>query len=125
MNINPSCSYCWILDDVEAHFSAIWELASVFQQRLPELRAIEIQQQLQHGLLALQQSGYVEFYEGEHFTGDESIVIPAITADFIAVQAEDWKNPDHSTKQLKLYITESGRAFFLEHCTASFFEGIG
>lgn len=124
MSLAPSWSYCWILDEVEAHFLSVWELISVFQQRLPELQEAEIQRQLQHGLAVLQQNNYVQFFEGVHFIGEEVTVAPAITANFIAFQAQAWQNLDYSAKQIKLYITDSGRAFFLECCTASFFEGI-
>jgi hypothetical protein len=125
MLLTPSSLYCWILDEVDDHFLSIWELLSVFRQRLPTATEVDLQQQLQHALLALQQSRYVQFFEGVLFNGDEHLILPAITAEFIAVQAEGWKEKDWSVKQLKLYITDSGRAFFLTCCSATFFDGIG
>ena len=121
MPLIPSRSTCWILDDVDADFSAIWELVSVFQQRQPAVNAADILEQLRQALTELQQQDYVRFYEGTHFNGDEKPCTPVLTADFMAAQAEDWKNQDWSVKQVKLYITDSGRAFFLTHCDSTFF----
>ena len=119
-----SRSTCWILDDVDADFSAIWELVSVFQQRQPAVGSADILEQLRHALTELQQHDYVRFYEGIHFNGDEKPFTPVLTANFIATQAEIWKNQDWSVKQVKLYITDSGRAFFLRHCDSTFFAGL-
>ena len=121
MTLTPSRATCWILDDVDADFSAIWELVSVFQQRQPAVDSADIVKQLRNALVALQQQDYVRFYEGIHFNGDETPFTPVLTADSMAVQAGDWKNQDWSVKQVKLYITDSGRAFFLTHCNSTFF----
>jgi hypothetical protein len=124
MTLIPSCSTCWILDDVDADFSAIWELVSVFQQRQPGVNSADLTEQLRHALTELQQHDYLRFYEGIHFNGDEKPFTPVLTADFMAAQAEDWKNQDWSVKQVKLSITDSGRAFFLRHCDSTFFAGL-
>ena len=71
MTLVPSRSTCWILDDVDADFSAIWELVSVFQQRQPAIDAADILEQLRQALTELQQHDYVRFYEGIYFNGDE------------------------------------------------------
>ena len=124
MALIPSHSICWILDDVDADFSAIWELVSVFQQRQPAVDSADIFEQLRHALTYLQEHDYVRFYEGIHFNGDERPFTAVLTSDFIAAQAEDWKNLDGSVKQVKLYITDNGRTYFLTHCDSTYFTGL-
>ena len=121
MALIPSRSICWILDDIDADFSAIWELVSVFQQRQPAVDSVDTFEQLRLALTDLQQHDYLRFYDGIHFNGDERPFIAVLTSDFIAAQAEDWKNLDVSVKQVKLYITDSGRAYFLTHCDSTYF----
>lgn len=123
MSLAPSSLCCWILDDVDADYSAIWEVVSVCQQRQPMLPVMALHQQLYEALSALQQHDYVRFYEGVHFNGDEKCITPVLTLDFIAAQAEAWKNLDWVIPQVKLSITDSGRAFFLQHCDRTFFAG--
>jgi hypothetical protein len=124
MTLIPSYATCWILDEVDADFSAIWELVSVFQQRQPGVHSADLTEQLRHALTELQQHDYVCFYEGTHFKGDEKPCTPVLTSEFMAAQAEDWKNQDWSVKQVKLAITDNGRAFFLRHCESTFFAGL-
>jgi len=124
MTLLPCRFTCWVLDDVDADFSAIWELASVFQQRQPAVDSAHILEQLRHTLTELQQHDYVRFYEGTHFNGDEKPFTPVLTAAFIAAQAEDWENQDWAVMQVKLHITDSGRAFFLTHCDSTYFAGL-
>jgi hypothetical protein len=123
MSLAPSGPTCWILDDVDADYSAIWEVVSVCQQRQPLLSAVDLHRQLYEALSALQQHDYIRFYEGVYFNGDEKRITPLLTLDFLAAQAEAWKNLDWAIPQVKLYITDSGRAFFLQQCDRTFFAG--
>jgi|GEM_PF-3858785 len=124
MSLSPSFVHCWLLNDVEDHFTAIWELLSIFQQRQARLSAAEIQQQVHNGLIELYDHGYVQFYEGTTFTGEEMVVMPNLTVDFIATQVEVSKSADWSVKEVKVTITASGLAYYLMHCDASFFAGV-
>jgi hypothetical protein len=67
---------------------------------------VALHQQVQETLSALQQNDYVRFYKGVHFNGDEKHITPVLTLDFIAKQAEVWKNQNWSIPQVKLYITD-------------------
>lgn len=120
MSLLPSHILCWILDDVYDDYETIWELASVFQSRQPDLSADDVHEQLRQGLNMLQEQGYVAFWEGVQFRGEQRPVTPELTAGFIAAQAEAWKDQEWSFPQVKICITDSGVAFYHARCDSSF-----
>ncbi len=116
MSLLLSRTLCWILDEAYEDYETIWELASVFQQRQPELSVSEMHEQLRQGLTTLQELGYVAFWQGVHFRGDEQPITPELTAGFIAPQTEAWQEQDVTVPEIKCYITESETAFYKAHC---------
>jgi len=108
--------HCWILDEAYDDYETVWELASVLERRQPELAVGDVHEQLRQSLDALQAQGYVAFWEGTHFAGEQTSVTPPITAAFIAAQALDWKNTDWSVPRIKLCLTDTGLAFYKAHC---------
>ena len=123
MSLPPSPTLCWLLDDVYDDYETIWELASVMQSRQPDLSTADVRERLRQGLNTLQEKGYVAFWEGVHFGGEQRPVTPELTAGFIAAQAEAWKDQDWSVPQVKIRITDSGSAFYHARCSSSFFTG--
>lgn len=112
---------CWILDEVETDFIMVLELISVLHQRQSNLYDSEILAQLKERLTYLSECGYLSFYKGFYFNGDELKTEIVITDVFIQDQTWNGINQNTSDELVKIYITELGRNVFLKNCSADAF----
>jgi len=115
---------CWILDEIETDFTAMWDIVSVLSQRQPQLSIAAIYAQISQRLSWLFKRNYFLVYEGVDFNGDEMSISVNFSSELIKTQAEEWKNTDSTEKQIKIYITDLGRKLYLENCHARHFTGI-
>ncbi|QKG52348.1 hypothetical protein [Hymenobacter sp. BRD67] len=107
---------CWILDEIETDYSPMWDLVSVLSQRQPQLSEEAIYTQLSQRLNWLFEQNYFSAYEGLIFNGDEVRINIRFSFELVKKQAKDWTNANHTEKQLRIYITDLGRKYYLENC---------
>lgn len=113
---------CWLLDAVDDDFAAIWELASVLQQRQPTISEDGILYQLSSRLSYLYDKNFIKFYQGIIYNGDEIEITATINSLFIKEEVSDVFNYDIHKPIIKIYVTEIGRVFYLSQCKSSLFD---
>jgi hypothetical protein len=122
MNLTESKIDCWVLNETDDDYNAVWEIVSVLHRRLPDEGERTIEMLLNESLNSLLSRGLVKMYRGVDFRGEEVEVEGAVLpGDFVHLHKDDWKNLKAGDVECRFLITEKG-VECLNACNPEYFK---
>jgi hypothetical protein len=114
---------CWVLNEVDSDYSAVWMILSILRRRLPDTDESTVEKLLNETLSSLLERRLVKVYTGTDFSGEEvDLELSELPEDFVCSHKDDWKNKRVGDADYRFLITDEGLDLYLNNCSSDYFD---